>query len=78
MVAMKILKQYQCEHCNTVYKSESECMNCESSHNIIVQIKEAAYNGIKNDGEYPKSIVVEMSDGAFVTYMKGSVRTPRS
>lgn len=67
---MKTLQQFQCEICNTVYKSEAECTNCEKSHNTIVKIANVKYNSYKSDGTYPQYIEVKMSDGKTVRYKK--------
>lgn len=60
---MKTLNQYQCELCGMIFKSESECKNCEAIHKKIKSCKKVNYNAYKNNGECPKSIIVEFEDG---------------
>ena len=65
---MKMLNQFQCEICNTVYKSEDECRNCESYHNSPVRINKSVFNSRKNDGQYPVYVYIEMSNGTVMRY----------
>ena len=65
---MKTLKQFQCEICNTVYNSESECHKCERTHKLPVEIIGNQFDSYKNKGEYPESIKVKMSDGKEIIY----------
>ncbi len=65
---MKELKQFQCEYCNTVYKSKSECESCEKGHIRLLSIKSAKYHAVKNDGEFPHRIEIETNDGRIVQY----------
>lgn len=67
---MKALSQFQCEICNTVYKSETECKVCEDSHYLPVTIKVYKFNSYKNDGEYPQYIDVAMENGKIIRYKR--------
>nr|DAJ47644.1 MAG TPA: Rubredoxin [Caudoviricetes sp.] len=67
---MKTLSQFQCEICNTVYKSETECKACENSHCLPVAIKVYKFNSYKNDGEYPQYIDVAMENGKIIRYKR--------
>lgn len=67
---MKTLNQFQCEICNTVYKSESECLYCERTHKLPVEIIGNKFNSYKNSGEYPQRIHVKMSDNKEITYSR--------
>ena len=67
---MKTLSQFQCEICNTVYKSESECRNCESCHQLPAKIVNSKFNPYKSDGQYPNYIEVEMADGKIIRYKR--------
>lgn len=68
---MKTLSQFQCEICNTIYKSESECRNCERCHQLPVEIINSKFNSYKSDGQYPNYIDVEMADGKTIRYKRG-------
>lgn len=68
MIQLKKLKQYQCEICNTVYNSENECQKCETAHNRIKQCIQANYNAYKNNGAYPKNIIIEFENGIKAKY----------
>lgn len=68
---MKTLSQFQCEVCNTVYKSQSECQNCESCHQRPTKITNSKFNSYKSDGQYPNYIDVEMADGKTIKYKRG-------
>jgi len=61
---MKTIKQYQCGICNTLWRSETECKNCEEAHIKIVSIIQQDFNSYKSGGEYPKRIECKMSDGS--------------
>lgn len=67
---MKALSQFQCEICNTIYKSESECRNCERCHQLPTKIVNSKINSYKNDGKYPNYIDVEMADGKTIRYKR--------
>ena len=67
---MKTLQQFQCEICNTVYKSKTECIDCEKSHNVPVKMTDMKYGSYRNDGVYPRHINIEMSDGKIITYYR--------
>lgn len=67
---MKTLSQFQCEICNTIYKSESECWNCERCHQLPTKIVNSKINSYKNDGKYPNYIDVEMADGKTIRYKR--------
>lgn len=67
---MKTLSQFQCEICNTIYKSESECRNCERCHQLPTKIVNSKINSYKNDGKYPNCIDVEMADGKTIRYKR--------
>ena len=69
-VKMKTLSQFQCEICNTVYKSETECRNCEQCHQLPSQILLNKFNSYKNDGNYPNYIEVQMTDGKTIKYKR--------
>ena len=56
------MQQYQCDICHTVYSDESACKFCESSHKIPVKIVGYKFNSIKNNGQYPKTIIIEFAD----------------
>lgn len=60
---MRKLEQFQCDICGTVYKTEGDCNRCEKGHNIPIKIIGYKFNAIRNNGEYPKEISIEMSDG---------------
>lgn len=62
-IVMKKLNQYQCDICNTVYNNENDCKRCENSHKIPVKIIGYKFNAIRNNGEYPKTVTMEFSDG---------------
>lgn len=65
---MKKLTQYQCEICGTTYRDESECKNCETSHKAVKSCVKANYNGYKNDGAFPKNVIIEFKDGETAKY----------
>lgn len=65
---MKELKQFQCEYCNTIYKSKSECEFCEKGHDRLKSIKEVEYRSVKNAGEFPHRIKIETDDGCILQY----------
>lgn len=67
---MKTLSQFQCEICNAIYKSESECRNCERCHQLPTKIVNSKINSYKNDGKYPNYIDVEMADGKTIRYKR--------
>lgn len=63
---MKIVK-YKCEVCNTVYDSEEDCHNCQSSHHTRLYIKSMKFSpkdflGITHDNDFPYMIVVSDVD----------------
>lgn len=70
VIKMKALSQFQCEICNTIYKSKSECQNCESTHQRPRMIVYNKFNSYKNDGKYPNYIDVEMADGKTMRYKR--------
>ncbi|MCM1059815.1 MAG: hypothetical protein NC452_05935 [Eubacterium sp.] len=66
---MKELKQFQCEICNTVYKSKDLCESCERFHCKPKQITKANFNAGQNGSlKYPQRILIEMEDGKTATY----------
>lgn len=67
---MKELQQFQCEICNTVYKSKTECIDCEKSHSTPVKFANMKYSSYKSDGSYPLYIEIVMSDGKVIRYKK--------
>lgn len=67
---MKTLQQFQCEICNTVYKSKSECEICEKTHSKPINIVGAKFHAYKSCGEYPTVIDIEMSDGTIQKYKR--------
>lgn len=69
-VKMKIFSLFQCEICNTVYKSETECSNCEQCHQLPSQIVVNKFNSYKNGGNYPNYIEVQMTDGKNIRYKR--------
>lgn len=68
---MKALSQFQCEFCNTVYKSKSECQKCESTHQFPKIIIFSNFNSYKNGGKYPNYIDIKMADGKTIRYKRG-------
>lgn len=65
---MKQLEQFQCEICNTVYNNKIDCEKCEKGHVKPVKIVDFKFNSVKNDGKYPKTITVELSNGEVKIY----------
>ena len=68
---MKELNQFQCEFCNTVYKSKNECMECESWHQLPTQIVANKFKSYKSDGNYPIYVDIQMTDGKVMRYRRG-------
>ncbi len=65
---MKELKRFQCEYCDTVYTSKSECEYCEREHIHLNTIKTARYRSIASGGEFPYRIEFETDDGRVAKY----------
>lgn len=68
---MKALSQFQCEFCNTIYKSKSECQICENFHQHPRIIVYNNFNSYKNGGKYPNYIDIKMADGKTIRYKRG-------
>lgn len=66
---MKEITKYKCEYCGTVYDAMKDCQECEEGHHIPQTITGFMYNHISSG--YPDRIVVRMSNGASISYVKG-------
>lgn len=65
---MKELKLYQCEICNTQYKSLEMAEQCEQFHNIPKRVEAAKYRSINGNGKYPDYVNVTFNDGSVKRY----------
>lgn len=68
---MKETKLYTCEYCNTSYKENIKCQECEKGHKKIKSIDSCKYVSIKGDATgYPSKIVIVMDNGEKVEYKR--------
>ena len=70
---MLITNRYMCEKCGREYDREDECMECESSHRIPVEIlsrkyRMTDYESSCTDRRYPLDVWVAMDDGSIAKY----------
>ena len=61
---------YKCEVCGTEYKTENECLLCESRHIKVISLEKSEYGKQEN---YPKTIYLKMKDGTVFRYKLNSI-----
>lgn len=68
---MKILEQYQCGTCGTVYGDKERCDLCEKIHQKVVKIEKLEYSSIDSDidGKYPVGITLLFENGTTKDYV---------
>ena len=68
---MKELKQYQCEHCKTVYSEKRKAEQCEKNHKVKVKVVKMVHRPVSDDASgYPLYVMVKFDDGQVVKYKK--------
>jgi len=75
------IKQFQCEHCNTVYNQQDWAAKCENSHILYneIQVIKANHNSrpviVSKEGLWPITIVVG-KQGVPDVYMRYKLEGP--
>ena len=70
---MKEVKQYICDYCGTTYKDKVKCEKCEKGHISAKSIAESFFQPFGSDKTgYPHAIMVNMSDGNTIKYVRAS------
>lgn len=68
---MKVVSQFVCDHCNTSYSSQKECLECEKTHKKILSITSTRYVSFKQDKTgFPATIEVSFGDGTKAFYKR--------
>lgn len=68
---MKVLNQYQCEICGTVYNSERIASECESSHKLITNVVADRYRGFhENPDGFPDRVKVTFDNHSTLIYKR--------
>lgn len=62
--------QYVCTLCNSGYSNEADALKCEASHVKPEYVRRAVFRNCNNDGPYPVSVVVHMTDGVDKIYKR--------
>lgn len=66
---MKLLNQYKCEICGTVYADKAKCEECEAGHKKVKKITSKTYRSINiNKTGFPDKITVASEDGKEALY----------
>lgn len=66
---MKVITQYKCSVCGTVYADKKKCEACESGHKVPVKIVNRKYQAIGINGSgFPDKITVATKDGTEAMY----------
>lgn len=69
---MKELKLYQCEICNTQYKSEKMAIDCEKTHKRIKKVDPLKYRSFNSSKDgIPDTINVTFDNDKVVRYSRG-------
>lgn len=69
---MKEITKYKCEYCGFVYDDKEKCADCESNHQIPVEIADFIHHqGQTTCSKYPHSVVIKFQNGASIVYKKG-------
>lgn len=70
---MKVVNQYKCDHCGTLYKDKNLCEQCENQHRTPNKIVKAEHKPMNVCTEYPWSIQIEFDNGAIVSYERKAI-----
>lgn len=69
---MKEIKHYICDICHTTYNEKQKAVDCEKAHKKPIGFAECTYKPIPMENKgYPYKIMVSMSDGTMVRYIRG-------
>lgn len=67
---MIVIPQFQCGVCAALYRTEKECMICETGHAIPQKIVSSQYLPIAHSLPYPITLEVAFSDGSVFEYSR--------
>lgn len=66
---MRVIEQYKCGICGTVYADKAKCLKCEAGHKIPTKIKQKKYLPIGvNATGWPETIDVATKEGNMARY----------
>lgn len=66
---MKIVNQYKCDVCGTVYTDKKKCEACETGHKKPVKITGRVFRSISiNATGFPEKLTVATKDGEEAVY----------
>lgn len=66
---MKVVNQYKCDVCGTVYTDKRKCEACEAGHKKPVKITYRKYQAIGvNASGFPDKLTVATKDGEKAVY----------
>lgn len=65
---------YTCELCGKEYENLSDAEKCEKSHKIPKEVRSPRYSPADPKKVYPKSVLVEFTDGTSARYHRVPMR----